>query len=385
MKLMEISFAVQSEPQDGAVGTSIFEHVKHPQVTIVAGENVCFVSTKELVFCLDGDNNKLLISLLSHEGIKREYTFPFEDQDNIPQAEVPRKGLNLIRAPAKVIQDEILEPMATAVTELSFVPTSNSLIARSYYDSDIKKKNDSHHTSCHVSSSRFEKFKIAPDTYGQDITFPMKEIKAMLTFCRDLSFDILLYFSLPGLPLLMSNAEDSKILLQVEVIVSTLGDPESAEAQMREFAEDHDAPPEVDERGVDIDQKVGEQHHEEPLREDRMRAPTRESTPGRRRPATRDLRSPSITPTQSYDWGQNNSRAAPEQSGDQQSEANSKFSFDLYPPGNGSHGQGASGDARGEEKRNEAQPAQPELARSGSDDDDEGSFVAGTPDSELDS
>lgn len=316
-------------------------------------------STKKCVFALDGKKNELIFQIENHHGITTEYVFSFDDLESILQAEISRIDLNLVSSRAKLFQSKILDNFATGLQEISITPTSNSLITKSYFEAD--SKNRLFYTECSVSSSDFQDFRIIPNTFGQEIIFPIKEMKAMVTFCRDLDYNVNLYFGMPGHPLVISNFQDSKLDQTVEVVVSTLGDPDAVQTLATQ-PDDKDQQSQLpaSPKSVDIVQPQSQ-------------APNSASSP--------------FTPTQDASWPSNNKNSASQkkttQPKDDRSEVDSKVTFDLYPPdeqddivyqNSSSTKKRKVANAFAEAKKIENDE------RIGSDSD--GEFVAGTPESD---
>jgi len=265
-----------------------------------------------------------------------------------------------VGARAKDFQARVLDNFATGLTEISFVPSYNALLVKSFFEPDCKNK--LFYTECQLSSNDMHEFKINPKTYRQEITFPLKEVKAMLSLCRDLSFDIFLHFGPPGHPLLMSNSKDEKSApLYVEVIVSTLDGPDEEDSPLLQEELSQNMPPEGKEKlssGKIQDEKMLDekmQLHDETVQE------------------------PGFTPTQTSSWAKPKSSKPQESShnfSDHNTEVDSKISFDLYPPNDENAVEGNTNLSHAKRRRIDKPKAK------GSESDSDSSFVAGTPQSE---
>ena len=366
--------------------------------------------TRKLHFRLDGAQNEVQMELVDHNGIRRTYRFPFEDDAEVIGADFKTHGLNMVSSSAKMFQTRFVENFASALTEASVIPTSSSITMKSYITVSHSAK--FFHTECQISAADFSEFRIHPDAYGQEITFPLREMKAMLGFCKELDNPFYLFFGMPGQPILMTNSDDGKTDIYVMIVVSTLGDPDAAPASELNdpSPEPARAPPRDDlsaraaassSRGDDA--KALHAHAHSPragraigrgeLRRPDSRNTARSDEPTQRAAAA--SASSTLSPTQVSSWGKKkqwgDATRPRTQNTDERLEVDSKISFDLHPPGGPAEKRrrteidDASLDpfaSSWEDQRGRSSAIPMRVDRSGDESDsDGGSFVAGTPES----
>jgi len=260
---------------------------------------------------------------------------------------------------------------------------SNSITVKSYLDGEPKNK--FLYTECRVDASEFNEFRINREVFSQDITFPLKEIKAMISFCKDLDLDLILHFDTPGKPLLMSNSKDTKEPLFAELVVSTLGVDEFSQSQYPEF------------EGDQLDQSSSSHHAQNvpPHRssyEAKRDSNRRRSNDMFKQQQQQPQNSPDITPTQVSSWNNETKPSAAVQNlsnpSQNQSEVDSKFSFDLYPPEPQNRIDGKDDRTTTQKRRRIIDAAGGQNQRTAeertgaNDSDSEGSYVSGTPESD---
>jgi len=373
-------------------------------------------SVKECILKIDGAKNEFKIKLTGYSGITKEFRISFEEQDEIPQAEVPKKQMSMISSRSRIFQSKVLDNFATGLHEVSFIPTSNSLMVKSYVDPDMKLQMGPNqklfHTECKVSEGDFEMFRISPSLHHQTITCPMREVKAVTAFCKDLDFNIVIYLGVPGHPLVMSNSLENDTELFMEVIVSTLEeDPASQqipmeyglsqqpqthpqksqpEPQLQPQKQPHVRQLEKSERleqsHIDVEMNDAKTPQNFELKQSQKSQNSLGVSSGGRN------RSPSISPTQVSSWPKNSIPSRQSQASDD--DANSKYSFDQFPSQhqqqNNVERDGSYHSSNAKRRRLEKESASKRIStrKDGagqmemhSDSDSDGSFVAGTPES----
>eukprot|EP00468_Gymnochlora_sp_CCMP2014_P015016 CAMPEP_0167768672 /NCGR_PEP_ID=MMETSP0110_2-20121227/16815_1 /TAXON_ID=629695 /ORGANISM="Gymnochlora sp., Strain CCMP2014" /LENGTH=397 /DNA_ID=CAMNT_0007657407 /DNA_START=69 /DNA_END=1262 /DNA_ORIENTATION=+ len=353
-------------------------------------------STKQITFSLTGHQNELTLELQNHNGIKREYKFPFEEKEDIPQAEIPYEDYNLIGSRAKQFQAKVMDNFASGLVEITFTTTCNSLIVKSFFEEGTRSK--FFHTECQLSSSDLKEFKVNPESYGLEITFPQREMKAMLTFCRDQNFDVFVRFGAPGMPLVMTNSLDKKVPLYTEIIVSTLGERGASQSQ---------APSQPRHQSQSRDQsQEGSEGKRSPMEQEISQEEKKSYSGEEKFEEVEKVEASSLTPTQTSSWvdqkssitqtrsnsgevgrssSSNRHSSGSEKQSDvkSQSELNSevgsKFSFDLFPPAKNKSNTNKK--TYSDKKRRLDRQGKSEHVGSRCSDSDE-SFVAGTPDTD---
>lgn len=188
----------------------------------------------KLVFELEGKHNLLVLKLHhSRTGIKRTYQFAFQEQTNILQADFNRNACpNVLVANAKFF-NRYLSNFQGSEGEITLVLTDLGLKVSNLVDEQGAggELDTQMHTQFLLTPQDFERFEVAPRCYNSDITFCLRELKAMGIFCEQGDFNLHIYCFGGGQPVLLSTSAEASSTFCADIVVATLQNEDEEEAE----------------------------------------------------------------------------------------------------------------------------------------------------------
>ena len=113
----------------------------------------------------------------------------------------------------------------SGLEETTFIPTASDLKVQSYIDENNEGLQTVLQTCYSIENADFDEYLVVPECQGQQVTFCLKELKAMLTFCESLDESIHLFFNNSGDPILLSTSAyglQNSITYAADIVVATL-------------------------------------------------------------------------------------------------------------------------------------------------------------------
>lgn len=188
-----------------------------------------------LVFGLDAQNSLLIFQLATtRTGIQRTYQFTYQDQTDILQAEFSRSTCpNIISANAKFLNrymsaftnDGEITLVAThnGLKVFNFVEDSDAHGHQGYSKSELDQQlRASLQTQYLIDARDFERFNVLDEYIGSEITFCLRELKAILSFCEATDHALHIFFHAGGMPILLTTSHDGKAMFAADIVVATL-------------------------------------------------------------------------------------------------------------------------------------------------------------------
>ncbi|KJE95394.1 cell cycle checkpoint control protein [Capsaspora owczarzaki ATCC 30864] len=166
---------------------------------------------------LDLDESRLVFRLFCKHGITKTHYLRFSECDTLQAIYGTEHCVNQIACPGAVLNDSVvlfpvnLEEMTISVTDTELRLAS--------YTEDLVDPKKVLHTEMVIQKDEFELFAIG---LPADITFCLKEFKAILTFCDTLNEAMQIHFDNAGKPIILSVATD---MFKAELVLATLLDP----------------------------------------------------------------------------------------------------------------------------------------------------------------
>jgi cell cycle checkpoint control protein RAD9A len=196
---------------------------------------------RSAVVVFENRSNVLRVKIAHKNGIKRVYTFPFQAQVNVLQADFQRDSCaNVVVVEASVLS-RALSHFDPSLQEATFIARREGLKIVSFVDdamhiSEGKNKTAVLRTEWAIAADDFQHFDV--EDRVTEVTFCIKEVKSMISLCESIGDHIFFVFDRGGKPVMMSNADDgASNALVAEIVVATLQDDEKddeAHAQEQE-------------------------------------------------------------------------------------------------------------------------------------------------------
>lgn len=177
---------------------------------------------------LERDECKLVFVLTAKSGMRREFRFDFEEQDQVLQADFSRAGKSVIEVSPGVFNSSVVANFHPTLEEVTFVPRPHALVVRSYFDVSeggaAAGEGHAMHTNLVVRDTETSRFEVDGRSFNAEITFCLGELRAMLSFCDAVDAPLFFFFERGGSPMVMSNSAEGSDLCSLEVVLATLQD-----------------------------------------------------------------------------------------------------------------------------------------------------------------
>eukprot|EP01118_Nematostelium_gracile_P017754 TRINITY_DN768_c0_g2_i1.p1 TRINITY_DN768_c0_g2~~TRINITY_DN768_c0_g2_i1.p1 ORF type:complete len:408 (+),score=104.75 TRINITY_DN768_c0_g2_i1:103-1326(+) len=158
-----------------------------------------FNNIEKCSIILDENEQRLVFEVLCKHGIQKVYKLTFEECETVQAIYSKDEELNkIVCQPKKLI--ECINNFHNGLEEISIATTANSIIVKSYVD-DSKVATKVLHTELSLDPNDFEEYQIKNDA---QVTFCLKEFKAILSFCEASGQPVTLYFERGGRPICLS-------------------------------------------------------------------------------------------------------------------------------------------------------------------------------------
>ncbi|KAL6066506.1 Cell cycle checkpoint control protein rad9b [Balamuthia mandrillaris] len=195
-----------------------------------------FRSTSTVEKCtmrLDEAESKLIVHLLCKLGIKKTFKLAFEESETIQAVYSKENCPNKIVSRPRLLLD-VVGNFHSNLDEISFIVYEKHLVVKSYVGQEKRSGvNKPLHTELTVDSREFEEYMVTGDI--GEITFCLKELKALLSFCEVAGQQIALWFEKGGRPILFTvNVFNC---FEVDFVLATLLEPVTSGSQSSSASE----------------------------------------------------------------------------------------------------------------------------------------------------
>lgn len=176
---------------------------------------------------LDEAESRVVIELLCNLGIKKTYRLTFEECEALQAVYSKDNCPNKITSRPRLLID-VVQNFHSGLDEISFQITEKMFKVKSFIDEDKRSQPSKIlHTELTIDPRDFEEYSVG--TEPGEITFCLKEFKALLGFCEVAGQPIHIWFEQGGRPILFSvnffNAFD------VDFVMATLLDGQGSSSQ----------------------------------------------------------------------------------------------------------------------------------------------------------
>jgi len=179
-----------------------------------------FTNMEKCTIRLNEEEQRLTFEILCKHGIQKVYKLTFEECDSIQAIYSKEDSLNkIVSAPKKFIDS--INNFHTSLDEISIVVSKESVKIKSYVD-DVKAASKVLHTELSMDPFDFEEFDVRNET---QVTFCLKEFKAILNFCEASGQPVTMYFERGGRPICLSVKYFG--VFESDFVLATLLEPTS--------------------------------------------------------------------------------------------------------------------------------------------------------------
>lgn len=151
-------------------------------------------------------------------GIRRKFTFSFEEQTQILQADFSRESCpnRIFMEPASI--ELCLSNFHSALDQITIVPTKSHMVLKSFTEDRMSL---SLQTEFCIDTKELYNYEI--ENYDvKEVTFGAEELKAIFSYCKYSNSTLYFFFDIGGVPMLISNSESVDSPLVLDMIISTM-------------------------------------------------------------------------------------------------------------------------------------------------------------------
>lgn len=166
---------------------------------------------------LDGEEDKLGIQLNCRHGINKTYNLSFIECETL-QAVFDRESCpNYIQSQSRVLSDAVLNFQLNQ-DEVTLCVSPEKIIIRNYVE-DEPDPAKAIHTVLTLEAGEFDRYNI---TGEGEVTFCLKEFRAVLTFAEPVNLPVTCHFSNPGSPIIFTV--DNRPMFEGTFVLATLAE-----------------------------------------------------------------------------------------------------------------------------------------------------------------
>jgi hypothetical protein len=160
-------------------------------------------------------------------GITKTFSFTMEEQPNILQADFARETCrNVVVCPAKLIHD-CVNNFHSSMDEISLTFLSRNMKVKSYVDEESDIGQTVVQTCYNIDVADLVSYSVRSINNNDiNITFCLKEFKAILQLCYSLNDNLHIFFQQGGSPVLVSNVDSNRGSFIADVVIATLQEDE---------------------------------------------------------------------------------------------------------------------------------------------------------------
>ncbi|XP_045625079.1 cell cycle checkpoint control protein RAD9A-like [Procambarus clarkii] len=164
---------------------------------------------------LDGDDAKLGLQLTCRHGIVKSCSLPFIECETLQAVYDKTSCTNHIQSQSRVLSDAVLNFQLNQ-EEVTLCVSPEKTVLRNYVD-DEPDPGKAIHTMLTLESGEFDDYNISSEC---EVTFCLKELRAILAFAEPVNLPISSHFSEPGSPMIFSI--DNSPMFEGTFVLATL-------------------------------------------------------------------------------------------------------------------------------------------------------------------
>uniref|UniRef100_H2Y8P4 Cell cycle checkpoint control protein RAD9A n=1 Tax=Ciona savignyi TaxID=51511 RepID=H2Y8P4_CIOSA len=149
---------------------------------------------------LDGEQCRLIFQLKCKHSITKTHHLTFQECESLQAVFAKDLSPNVLTCENKLLSDVVVN-FSSGLEEITMNVTPCKVVLKSYSDDDNDEMAQLMKTEVSLSPDEFSEFQIGVDT---DITFCLKDMRAILAFCEVAAMPINLHFEVGGKPIVFS-------------------------------------------------------------------------------------------------------------------------------------------------------------------------------------
>ncbi|KAJ3437961.1 DNA repair protein rad9 [Anaeramoeba flamelloides] len=174
-------------------------------------------------FNVDPESNNLVLAINLRFGFRKIHQIPYDECDLVHAKYTVEHFPHRVACRSKLLVD-CLSKFQQSLNELTFSFTPNSMTLKTY-DIDPQKaiRNKKLKTEISIKKEDIERFYLGETFINCDLTFTIKEFRALLSFCEFVRQPINIFFDWEGKPLMCCFKVPNE--LRVDFVLSTFVNP----------------------------------------------------------------------------------------------------------------------------------------------------------------
>lgn len=167
---------------------------------------------------LDLEANRLIFQLCCKHGIVKTYNLAFIECETLQAVFSKDFSPNVLTSQSKLFHD-VVGNFQSGQEEITLIVNPEKVTIKNYVD-DEPDPNKVIRTELSLMPEEFENYRVGVDT---DVTFCLKELRALLAFSEPTNLPLSMYFESAGRPIIL--AIDSDPSFEANFVLATLADP----------------------------------------------------------------------------------------------------------------------------------------------------------------
>ncbi|XP_042210464.1 cell cycle checkpoint control protein RAD9A-like isoform X2 [Homarus americanus] len=185
---------------------------------------------------LDGEEAKLGIQFICKYGIVKSYNLPFIECETLHAAYDKTSCTNYIKSQAQVLSKAVINFQSNQ-EEVTLCVSSNKIVIRTFVD-DVPDPGKAIHTELTLEAGEFDSYNIPDDC---EVTFCLKELRAILAFAEPINLSVASYFTEPGNPIIF--AVDNHPMFESTFVLATMAPKSNTQASRNKATDKHTSKP----------------------------------------------------------------------------------------------------------------------------------------------
>jgi len=169
-----------------------------PCVSVFKSSNIVERTTLRI----DERESRLIIDILCKLGIKKLYKLTYEETEMIQAVFNKDNCPHQLLSKSRLLQDAIVN-FSNNIEEITLVAQKSGIKLKSYID-DPKAISKLLQTETSLSAHDFEEYRFSAEGTTPELTFTLKELKAILSFCEQTNLPVSVHYERAGRPVIFS-------------------------------------------------------------------------------------------------------------------------------------------------------------------------------------
>ncbi|XP_002130648.2 cell cycle checkpoint control protein RAD9A [Ciona intestinalis] len=149
---------------------------------------------------LDGDECRLVFQLKCKHGITKTHHLTFQECESLQAVFAKDLSPNVLKCDHKVLSDVVIN-FSSSLEEITMLVSPCKVVLRSYSDDESDEIAQLMKTEVCLNPEEFSEYQIGVDT---DVTFCLKDVRAILAFCEVAAMPVNIHFEVGGKPIIFS-------------------------------------------------------------------------------------------------------------------------------------------------------------------------------------